>query len=79
MKHYKIIIACICLALSTFNFQPSLFGSFSNTGIGARVCGMSGAFTGLADDVYALYYNPAGLGRIGRKELAIDYSKLYMG
>ena len=32
--------------------------------IGARVFGLGGAFTSVADDYTALYYNPAGLGQI---------------
>lgn len=33
-------------------------------GMGARAIAMGGAFTGLADDYSALYYNPAGLAQI---------------
>jgi tetratricopeptide (TPR) repeat protein len=40
---------------------------------------MGNAFIGLADDGYAIYYNPAGLGRIEWKELVLDYGKLYWG
>jgi hypothetical protein len=34
---------------------------FLSSGPGARAAAMGGAFTGLADDVSAMYYNPAGL------------------
>ncbi len=36
-------------------------GEFLNWGAGARSLGMGKAFTGLADDSAAIYYNPAGL------------------
>ena len=36
-------------------------GEFLNWGAGARSMGMGKAFTGLADDPSAIYYNPAGL------------------
>jgi len=36
--------------------------------ISARVMGMGGAFTALADDYNALYYNPGGLARIEKSE-----------
>lgn len=36
-------------------------GEFLNWGAGARSLGMGKAFTGLADDPSAIYYNPAGL------------------
>ena len=43
--------------------------AFALSGLGARPAAMGGAFTGLADDVEAVYYNPAGLGWV--KESAI--------
>ncbi len=52
---------------------------FEDLGMGARPFGMGGAFTGLADDVRAIYYNPAGLGCLRRSQLGADYSRLYVG
>lgn len=39
-------------------------GLFLRMGVGARALGMGGAFTGLADDPSASYWNPSGLGNI---------------
>ena len=39
-------------------------GLFLRMGVGARALGMGGAFTGIADDPSAAYWNPAGLGQI---------------
>jgi len=36
-------------------------GQFLKIGVGARGTGMAGAFSGLADDLTALHYNPAGI------------------
>lgn len=47
--------------------------------MGARALAMGDAFTGLADDSRAIYYNPAGLSRQSRAELAADYAKLHAG
>jgi tetratricopeptide (TPR) repeat protein len=58
---------------------PSALAQFEDLGVGARGIGMGNAFIGLADDGYAIYYNPAGLGRIDWKELVLDYGKLYWG
>jgi len=36
--------------------------------VGARALGLGGAYTGVADDYTALYYNPAGLGQIQKSQ-----------
>lgn len=58
---------------------PSIFAQFEDLGVGARGTGLNNAFIGLADDVYTIYYNPAGLARITWKEIGLDYDKLYWG
>lgn len=39
----------------------------------ARPAGMSGAYTAVADDVSALHWNPAGLGKINRQQASASY------
>ena len=46
---------------------------------GARPGGMGGAFVGLADDMNALFWNPAGLSYIDAPELSIFYSPYVVG
>jgi len=43
-------------------------------GVGARAMGMGGAHTAVAEDVSAIYYNPAGLAMIRRIELSTCFS-----
>lgn len=45
--------------------------------VGPRAVAMSGAFTSIADDASALFWNPAGLVRIGHQELAVTTADLY--
>ncbi len=60
-------------------FLISLIGAFtvsadhvSNDSIGdMRIAGMSGAYTAIADDHNALFYNPAGLGTLRTSTLGI--------
>ncbi|MEK7858735.1 MAG: tetratricopeptide repeat protein [Elusimicrobiota bacterium] len=55
------------------------FAAFEDLGAGARAPGMGNAFTAVADDVYAIHYNPAGLALLSRPELGTSYSKLLLG
>lgn len=53
--------------------------AYVDLGAGARAPGLGNAFTALADDVYAVHYNPAGLGQLERPELGTSYTKLLVG
>lgn len=46
---------------------------FLRIGQGARAEAMGGAFTAIANDAYAVNWNPAGLAQISRLNLAVDY------
>jgi long-subunit fatty acid transport protein len=39
---------------------------------GVRAAGMGGAFCGIADDISALYWNPAGLSALKKRELVVS-------
>src|SRR3989339_564389 len=69
-----------------FSFIPVVYAGagstsadFLNLGIGARAIAMGGAFTGLADDVSAEYWNPAGLSRLTGKQVLTMYDVLFEG
>ncbi|MBI5243869.1 MAG: type IX secretion system membrane protein PorP/SprF [Elusimicrobia bacterium] len=66
------LLAAACCA-------PGAWAAYDDVGVGARATGMGNAFTAVADDVYSVYYNPAGLGVLDRGQLATTYSKLFMG
>lgn len=53
--------------------------AFEDLGAGARAPGMGNAFTAVADDVYAIYYNPAGLALLERPELAASHTQHLAG
>ncbi|MCE1164903.1 MAG: hypothetical protein LWX07_05820 [Bacteroidetes bacterium] len=47
---------------------------FENTDVGARQTALNGAFTSLADNSLAIFYNPAGLGQMKNREFSLFYS-----
>src|SRR5512140_1736627 len=53
--------------------------AFEETAVGGRPTAMGGAYVGLADDVYSIYHNPAGLALMPQAEFAAQYSKLFVG
>jgi long-subunit fatty acid transport protein len=48
--------------------------SYLGLGYGARALGLGTAFTAVANDFSAVYWNPAGLGQIGRNEVSLGLS-----
>ena len=52
-------------------------GSFMENGGGARALGMGGAFTAVADDPSATFWNPAGVSGATRRELLIMHSERF--
>ncbi|MEE2658327.1 MAG: outer membrane protein transport protein [Candidatus Latescibacterota bacterium] len=44
-------------------------------GIGVRSMGMGGAFTGVADDFTAVFWNPAGLAQMQKREVYVALSR----
>lgn len=50
--------------------------SFLDIGVGARGLAMGGAYTALADDANAVYWNPAGLARLEKREVSASHSEL---
>ncbi len=69
-KFLTIYLTSILLLTSNLVFAQSdrstakvgtTAGQFLKIGAGARSIGMGGAYAGLSNDIYAIYYNPAGL------------------
>ena len=56
------VLACLCFSLSMHAAeQAGNEIAFLETGLGARPMGMGSAFTAMANDANAPYYNPAGM------------------
>ncbi len=56
--------------------EDALRLSQASLSVGARAAGMGSAFTGVANDFSALYWNPAGLGQIRQYEVSVGMDHL---
>jgi len=65
--------------LVTLSCPLTSYASFEELPTGARQAGLGNSFTAISDDVYAAYYNPAGLVQLHRSEFSAYYAKLYSG
>ena len=83
MCKFKSILAVLPAAIVLMGSFPAFAGeegsggqggAFLRIGIGARALGMGGAFTAIADDATATYWNPGGLGQMNSRQLAAMYS-----
>lgn len=50
---------------------------FLRVGVGAKAMGLGEAFTAVADDASAIYWNPAGLGRFDKRQLQFSHYDWY--
>jgi hypothetical protein len=53
--------------------------SFLKIPVGARATALGGAYTSVANDVTALYWNPGGIASINKITFAVNSAKLYAG
>ncbi|NLM16877.1 MAG: PorV/PorQ family protein [Candidatus Riflebacteria bacterium] len=51
-------------------------GAYLKMGVGARALGMGGAFTAVADDSTAAFWNPAGLARMQKSQASFMHASL---
>jgi|TARA_B100000315_G_scaffold238611_1_gene256554 hypothetical protein len=65
----------ICYA----NGPGTTAANFLKIGVGARAAAMGDAFTVIVDDSTSLYWNPAGLGRIEKRQLSATYNSWFAG
>ncbi len=64
------VLSLGCLAFAVSTTATAQLRNYNGTPIGERAAGMGGAYTAVADDSSAIWYNPAGLGRIKKQGLS---------
>ncbi|HQJ96722.1 MAG TPA: hypothetical protein PLN17_06340, partial [Candidatus Cloacimonas sp.] len=76
MKKISILFSLTLMCLTPL-FAGRYAGDFMMIGSGVRPLGMGGAFSSLADDGSAIYWNPAGLCFITDSEVSAMHCFLY--
>lgn len=77
VKKLLLLLSILCLLFTSPVYSSDKTGTtgaqFLKIGVGARAVGMGEAFCGVADDINALYWNPAGLSNIGERQATAMY------
>ena len=70
-------VSGVCLLALAHFAQPALAGPSYQVPLGPRALAMGGAFSAVADDASAIFWNPAGLSQIGSQEVMATQADLY--
>lgn len=78
----ELLVKGLCfmlvLAVSPISvFAASPGSTFLRIGVGGQALGMGEAYVAVADDVNAIYWNPAGLAQISKPQIALSHNELY--
>lgn len=77
----KLYVVILALMVSSTVFPQVVIGKYAGEfmaiGVGGRPLGMGGAYTALANDVTAGYYNPAGLIRINYPQISLMHDERF--
>ncbi len=71
----KILVTLLLVLFPGLAVYADIPAAFVDIGYGARPMGMGGAYTGLSDDVNAIFWNPAGLTLVRESQLTVMYTR----
>lgn len=79
----KIKLLAFLVVLSAGQVYPqnkvgTTSAAFLGIGAGPRAIGMGGAFTAVANDPSALYWNPSGISRTGQTEVLFEHTNYFL-
>lgn len=74
MRRFKLAGLLLLAAQASWAVETA---SFLDIGVGGRALGMGGAYTALADDANSLYWNPAGLSALKKREFTASHAELF--
>ena len=73
----KLLVVLLLLVTITTLFAGRYAGDFMAVGSGVRALGLGGAYTAIADDGSAIYWNSAGISQIRDFEFSLMAASLY--
>ncbi|MDO8549854.1 MAG: PorV/PorQ family protein [Ignavibacteria bacterium] len=77
-KKLILILGILLVSIPNLNAQTvfgKYAGEFMAIGVGGRALGMGGAFTAIANDITAGYYNPAGLANLNYPQISLMHAE----
>ena len=74
MNQHTYLKSC-AYALLSLSISSAFSGSLTTSGQGSRAISLGGAFTAVADDGSAIYYNPAGISQIAGTEIMLGVAQ----
>ena len=77
MKKWIVFSLAICLFIPALEVNAQDSKISNQLSIGARPMGLGGAFSAVANDGNAIFWNPAGIVTLQRQEITTMYSSLY--
>ncbi len=77
VKRACLFLLLLCSVPAVLFAEGGLPGAFLNYGAAPRSLAMGKAFTAIADDAQAIYFNPAGLFQLNAHEVLVAHSQLY--
>jgi len=83
MTHLKKILFLkfifFILIFTGTTYAQKYTSEFLTIGVGARALGMGGAFSAIANDGSAVYWNPAGLSQLTKREISFMHASRFNG
>ncbi|MBN1594854.1 OmpA family protein [candidate division FCPU426 bacterium] len=76
---FIVLLVSLCAGSGARLALAGLYEKGGANGMGARAMGMAGAYTALAEDETAVWWNPAGLGAIDTLRVGTSLGSLYDG
>ncbi|MEO0075505.1 MAG: PorV/PorQ family protein [candidate division WOR-3 bacterium] len=77
--HWIRFVSTYLLLLITYTIATPYAGDFEDFGASAKALGLGNAYTAVASDASAIYYNPAGSNLLNRSQILFLHSENYTG